>query len=137
MKMRFAISLLMLGMLGAAGCGRTPEEPVFQSVTGTVRFNGKPIPKAEVTFHPQFDGPGWVPVAVVNDDGTFAAGTKLAGDGALPGKYKVTFTWRPAAEQLNDAPNLLPEKFASPKTSPIEIEVSEGSPSTHKFELKN
>ena len=105
----------------AAGCSSS-EVPLYP-VKGTVLYKGKPVPRAEMTFHPQFEGPGWMPVAVVAEDGTFAAGTRLPGDGALAGKYKVTIAWRPVVNADGEGPNVLPARFADAKVSPLEVEA--------------
>jgi hypothetical protein len=109
-----------------AGCGQS--EPKLHPLRGKVAFKGEPVPKAELVFHPQFDGPGWMPVAITSDDGTFEASTKMPGDGVLPGRYKVTVVWHPLATEDDPGPNHLPAKFAEPTTTPFEIEAGPTMP---------
>jgi hypothetical protein len=116
----FAIAVLLLSV----GCAE--QGPRLFRATGTVSFNNKPIPKAKLVFHPQFDGPGWMPVAVVDDESTFQISTKQPGDGALPGRYIVTVVWH-ADPDDEDSPNLLPPRFADPKTSNLEVVVDPDS----------
>lgn len=122
LRMRITCALALF--LTVAGCSST-ESPLFP-IQGTVLYKGKTVPKAELTFHPQFAGPGWMPVAVVGDDGTFAAGTRRPADGALPGKYKVTIVWRPAVNADGEGPNVIPARYTDPKTSPLEVEAGPG-----------
>jgi hypothetical protein len=82
-------------LLLTGGCGQ--REPPLFPVRGKVLFQGKPIPEAEMIFHPLFEGPDWMPVAVAEEDGSFAASTKKPGDGVLAGRYKVTVVWHPGA----------------------------------------
>ena len=117
------------------GCGEA--EPVLYPLRGSVVYRGKPTPKAELVFHPQFGGPGWSPVATVNDDGTFEAGTKIPGDGALPGTYKVTAVWHPRATEDDPGPNFLPAKYSLPTTSPLEIVVSPEGVQPDTLELRD
>ena len=46
----------------AGGCAE--PEPALFPVSGVVLYNDQPIPKAKLVFHPQFEGPGWMPVAI-------------------------------------------------------------------------
>jgi hypothetical protein len=131
----FRILCWPLIALGLAGCG-APAEPTLFPARGTVSFRGKAVPRAELTFHPQFEGPGWMPVGTVGDDGAFAVSTKLPGDGALPGSYKVTIVWRPGAAEDETAPNLLPRRYADPKTTPLVVELGPSSPQLPPIELK-
>jgi hypothetical protein len=66
-------------------------------------------------------------VAVTGDDGSFAAGTRQAGDGALAGRYRVTVVWRSPTGDDDQAPNLLPPGYARPESSGLEIQAVPGS----------
>lgn len=115
------IALLLASVCLLSGC-REPA-PTLHPFTGVVIYRGKPLPEAELTFHPQFEGPGWMPVATTGPDGAFAAGTRLPGDGALPGPYKVTAAWYPEATDSDSGPNRLPARYADAKTTPLEAVV--------------
>lgn len=117
-------SICCLALLLCLGCAE-PEPQLFPA-TGTVFYNSQPIPKAQLVFHPQFEGPGWMPVGVVDEFGAYEVSTKLPGDGALPGRYFVTVVWRPDADD-EEAPNKLPERYADPKTSKLEVVVGPDS----------
>jgi hypothetical protein len=74
--------------LCAAGCGGKPV-----NVTGTVTFDGTPLPNAIVKFIPTEKG-GREATGVTNADGTFQLETFTAKDGVLPGDYKVTVEYQ-------------------------------------------
>lgn len=107
-------------LLFAFGCSE--GEPALVPLAGTVTYNKRPIPMGKLVFHPQFPGPGWMPVAVVDDSGTFEASTRQQGDGVLPGRYIVTVVWRPGSDD-EESPNLLPARYADPKTSGLDFEI--------------
>jgi len=119
----------------AAGCG--PPQLVLFPLSGKVLFRGKPVPGAELAFHPLFDGPGWVPVAAAAPDGAFEAGTKWPGDGVLPGRYKVTVIWRPRVNEDGEGPNVLPPRYAQADTTDLEIEATRDESHPITLELKD
>jgi len=116
------LGLALAPLMLLAGCGE--PGPRFYPLEGTVLFRGKPLTGAELAFHPVFDGPGWVPVAVSGDHGAFAAGSKWPGDGVLLGRYKVTVIWRPRVNEDGEGPNLLPPRYARADTTDLEIEAT-------------
>lgn len=126
-------SLFLLTSL-LVGC-RAEEDRLFP-LRGKVLYKGKPIPSAEIVFHPLFEGPGWMPVATVAGDGTFEAGTKQPGDGALAGRYRVTITWYPNATDENQGRNFLPKCYSDGKTSPLEVEVNPESDHFHLLHME-
>jgi hypothetical protein len=74
----------------AAGCGG-PAAPRPVPVRGAVLYNGKGLCPARIYFQPT--GPdGRQAYAELQLDGTFALKTADAGDGAVPGAYKVTLS---------------------------------------------
>jgi hypothetical protein len=85
------LCLVFVGSLVVAGCGggggdAAKNVAVFK-VTGTVTYQGKPLPQAVVTFSPK----GRQPVAfgTTNDKGEFTLTTYTTGDGAAAGNYGV------------------------------------------------
>jgi hypothetical protein len=90
-------------------------------LAGTVLFRGKPIAGAELVFHPLDDGPGWIPVSTSNPDGSFAASTRLPCDGVPPGRYRIAVVWRPVVDEDGEGTNRLPRRYASAKSSPLEV----------------
>jgi hypothetical protein len=102
-----------------------------------VLLNGKPVPQAQITLHPQFAGPGWMPVASALGDGSFEVSTRQPGDGAPPGKYKLTITWHPKATDDDPGPNFLPARYAQVATSNLELEVGTATNDSVVLQLKN
>jgi len=151
----FAIAVLFAaGLSPLSGCG--DDEGIGQrySVSGTVTYNGKPLEKGTINFQ-----------AVATDgrsasgeiqDGAYRITTQSPGDGALPGKYRVSVTAKevdmakveatskkqggtmPSKKELGrafqQAKRLIPAKYESPATSGLEAEVKEES-NTFEFTL--
>ncbi len=126
-----APGLLAVVMLGAVtGCNRKATEarvPTFP-VSGDVTFRGKPIPGAFVALHPttaRDDVPP--PRASVGADGALKVSTYDGGDGAPEGEYVVTVEWYKPIKNGQDiisGPNVIPKKYASPRTSDIKVRVA-------------
>jgi hypothetical protein len=104
---------------------RRPTHP-FQ---GRVTLEGKPIPGAYIVFRgigkeprqPRADG-------TVEADGTLRLSTYTAFDGIPVGEYAITIELRKPFFTLEGAigPNLLPAKYADPKTSGLTYTVKPG-----------
>lgn len=114
---------------------RKPE-PQLVPVKGKVVYKEIPTPNGEIILHPESKDPGWMPVAPIQPDGTFEVSTKIPGDGALPGKYKVTVTWKPEVDDNGEGPNVLPVIYSSPKASPLSVEVRPDAPNEFTLEIK-
>lgn len=127
-----ALFIAVGAILGCADKG-----PTLHPLRGKVLYRGEPVPQAELVFHPQFQGPGWMPVAVTEADGTFVASTKTPGDGVLPGPYKVTIVWHPLATDDAEGPNHLPAIYSEPATSPLKIEAGPQTLDLNPFQLTN
>lgn len=118
-----ALSLIL------GGCGEAePEHVATYPVETAVTFQGKPIPGAFVALHPKQPMPEVpTPRASVNIDGALIVTTFNGGDGAPAGEYIVTVEWYKPIKSGADVvpgPNVLPSKYASPKTSDLLITVS-------------
>ena len=132
------------------GCGE--EEPVREKtvpVSGTVKYKGNPVAGADVTLVPE------TPLgqaatkkgafARTDESGAFTLMTFQAGDGAVPGKYKVTvkkYEQAASAEVSDEDPNyvppeempnkpsapksLVPEKYGDPNKTPLNVEIKDG-----------
>ncbi len=92
------VCLVIVGSLVLAGCGGGPKKVAVFKATGTVTFQGKPLPQASVTFSPVDDGQTAVPgvtndkpvaYGMTDDKGEFTLTTYTAGDGAPAGSYNV------------------------------------------------
>ena len=111
--------------LAASGCGTG-------NVSGTVRFNGKPLPKGRVTFVSQKTA-GVFLTAPLAEDGSY----RIAGCPAGPVKITVQTVAprsggaRPGAK----AAPAIPARYADADRSDLEYNVTRG-PQTHDIDLK-
>jgi hypothetical protein len=112
------------------GCSKADNHVPVYPVTGKIQYQGKPINGAFVTLEPKTHVEG-VPGsrATVQADGTFAVTTFNGGDGAPAGEYTLAVQWSKPILRNNEyvgSPNLLPAKYASPKTSGLIVSVAAG-----------
>jgi hypothetical protein len=120
---------VLLGLI--CGCGKKqPDRVAVAPVSGSINFEGKSAPGALIVLHPKSGGTSTAPRprAQVESDGTFRFSTYDSGDGVPPGEYVATITWYQLtkdAGEVKAGPNVLPRKFANPKTSPWEVRVAE------------
>ncbi|MGD9645954.1 MAG: hypothetical protein AB7U73_09585 [Pirellulales bacterium] len=124
-------ALLVVSVVGAAGCSKEPARLATFPAAGTVAFQGKPTPGAMVVLHPEqalgSDVPR--PSGYVDKEGRFVLTTFKSGDGAPAGKYKLTIEWNKLIVKGPDAepgPNVLPAKYAQPATSDLIVEIAAG-----------
>jgi len=137
------VPLAAVGMMLAAGCG--PNRPQTAKVVGRVTYQGKPVAEGRIVFQPE---DGRRPAsASIGPDGSYRLTTFDSGDGALPGKHKVTIkAVRVSGELPGDdlggqsgksAPAaaagalptlewLVPEKYSRLQTTPLTAEVKTG-----------
>lgn len=158
--MRRFFSILFASIV-AFGCSTgqfagTPGRRPTERASGIVRFEGKPLQDAHVTFHPR--GEGQAAFGRTDQKGRFRLQTYEEGDGALVGSYLVTVTKLEAESNLDKTPeewfaemekrtkgedatksqafrSLIPQQYADPKTSGLSAEVSSGSKNNFTFEL--
>jgi hypothetical protein len=121
----FAIALLP-ALVFAVGCAPEARVPVYP-VAGKVTFKGQPAYGAQVVLHAA--NPSEIdqtaPVGDVKSDGTFNVTVYEPGDGAPEGDYVATVQW---FKKVGDAmgPNVLPQEYSSPRTSPVKVSVKGG-----------
>ncbi|MGE3820300.1 MAG: hypothetical protein AB7I30_12840 [Isosphaeraceae bacterium] len=138
--------------LFASGCGSDSGLPQRYPVSGKVTYKGEPVPKGRIDFVTS-DPEGRSASGEITD-GYYKLTTADPGDGALPGKYKVTVTSvevdtsemekiaqggqfhhdKAFFKAQKTAKNLLPPRYKLADTSGLEAEVKEES-NTHDFEL--
>ena len=136
----------------AAGCGDTSGVSKRYPIKGTVTYAGKPVETGEISFR-SLDANGRDATGSITN-GSYYLTTVNDGDGALPGKYKVTIVSKvvdltaakakansaalrqdDVAKANKSAKNLIPAKYTLPDTSDISYEVT-GS-ATKDIELKD
>lgn len=91
--MRSRLALPALACLALIGCGGEPA-PKLVAVTGKVSHKGQPLTAGNIFFHPADGGAGTPesPSSQLQLDGSFTIVSVPYGDGARPGKYKVTLS---------------------------------------------
>lgn len=154
MRLRSSLVFRLLGLLGViavGGCGGGPDVTLFP-VTGSIKFDSKPVADALVTFSPQSGGrPA---TGTTNSEGKFRLGTFSNNDGAMAGDYIVTVAVGMQA-QSGDAPaeiadenayavpeeadgsssGSVPVRYASTRSSDLKAAVVDGGPTNFDFEL--
>ena len=118
-------TLLLPGMLIAAlaltmlGCG--PKYPETVPVSGTVTLDKKPVAGAAVVFTPT---EGDRATGTTDPSGKFELSTYRLGDGAVPGKHRVTVTKttvEPGTEEK--IVFVIPLDYGKPDTSNLTCDV--------------
>jgi hypothetical protein len=124
-------------LLVCTSCNKDGRIPVYP-VEGQVLFQGKPTPNAMISLHPlQKHEPDNVhPLGYADQEGKFSLTTYETNDGAPAGDYEVSIIWfKQVEERTAEQPNLLPAKYADPKTSGLRVTVKEGTNTLKPFEL--
>lgn len=132
---RFGISSLLIAS-ALTGCGGSGE-PIGR-VSGTVKFDGKPLPQATVIFQP--DGGGRPSSGFTDDQGQYSLASSPDEQGAKVGKHLVRIsTFQSAYDDGKPHPTIpekVPDKFnAKAATNPLMTkEVADGK-NTIDFDL--
>ncbi len=130
--------LALVASVSLAGCGS--GGPVMGRVSGTVSYQGKPIPKGSITFVPT-DGTRPSATGTI-ENGAYTLQTTEPGDGAVVGGYKVAVS-DIDANALNTAlpgmpvqapKSAIPKKYGDANASGLTADVQSGS-QTKNFEL--
>jgi hypothetical protein len=138
--------LAAICLFTVTGCGGTKAGPATVEVVGTVTLNGTPVDGGSVLFSPDIgssDG-RLASQATTDTAGRFKLSTHVGGGkfkpGIVPGKYVVSVTKLDTAAAKNTftAPkNLLPPKYADPKTSLMNADVVAGQANDFQFPLRS
>ena len=153
-------SVVLVGVSLAIGCQQSgPDRPKTFPVTGKVTLGGQPVEGATVSFQAAQNSA----TGTTDAGGIYKLTTFAAGDGAVPGEYKVAITKfeggaapsgaasgsgglasgelpddyeapEEGAEEPAAPENELPAKYADAETSGLTATVSEGE-NTKDFEL--
>ncbi len=121
LPIRRVLPVALLAAVGFAlpGCGPTYPETI--PVTGTVTLNGRPVGGAAIVFTPE---EGEQATGTTDASGRFELSTFQLGDGALPGKHRVTVaktTVKPGEEER--ILYLVPLEFGRLQTSELTCDV--------------
>ena len=155
MSSRTILTVLLFGSLLMMGCAQPqgPERPTTYAVSGTVTHNGNPVEGATVNFQSATGANG--AVGTTDATGKYTLTTFAAGDGAVPGEYKIKIVKFEGAaktdvvdessedyvapiEGQEDAPpkNLLPEAYADATTSGLTATVTQDAAQVFDFALE-
>lgn len=105
----------------AAGCGGPGA-----SVEGLVTLDGRPLPGARISFHPDAAGP--VSYGVSLADGSYRLKTGAKQSGLEPGGYRVTVFAMEVVEGAEEkaGPLLTPPVYGDPAKTPLRCQVAPG-----------
>ena len=132
--LRRLTTVLVLTCAGLAGCQRFSSSAPTYEVKGKVLLsNGKPLSSGRVIFVstdaslPEVSGD-------IQQDGGFALTTREAGDGAVPGKYKVRI--EPRGRKDRKSKLSFPTKYVDEDSSGIVVTVQANANQLDPFTLK-
>jgi hypothetical protein len=127
-------------------CGEPSERRVRVSpASGTVTYQGKPLPGAFILFRKaEIDPEVPSPTATTGEDGSFALTTYENKDGAPAGDYVVTISTAPTTvvekkvslKKAERPVDHLKGKYADPKTSGLKATIKPGVNRLEPFDLK-
>lgn len=115
---------------GGGGSADSPERLPTVPAGGNVTYRGKPVANASVSF--QHAGGTATATATTDPSGNFTLTTYAPNDGAPVGKYRVTVAVSVvqeiepgvlAPEPEGGFKSPIPEKYANPAESGIEVEI--------------
>jgi hypothetical protein len=124
------VRLVPVLFLLAGACGTGPR---VLRVTGTVRYAGRPVPNLVLHFVPEVGRASW---GATDGEGRYKLVHDKQRDGAVRGKHKVYFEYRPRGPkedleyqqgQLELPPDLkaVLAKYGNPNTTPLSYEVTQ------------
>ena len=122
----------MIVMTGLAGCG--PRRPALAAVTGTVTYQGKPLPEGTITFQPVQGRPA---IGKIVKGQIVEVTAWDPDDGAPLGNIKVGIESLFPATSIYEKPKShIPTRYANPQTSGLTAEINPGK-NTLSFDLKD
>jgi type 1 fimbria pilin len=153
------LSALFVGLTLVAACSDDGFGRQRYSVHGTVTYKGEKLAKGQIAFIPEAQGGQAASGPIEN--GYYSLTTLTPGDGALPGKYKVTVDAKDidtekvrsaaqakgmppvaalpqdfSAKARKEAKSKIPTKYNLPTTTDLTADV-EARSNTKDFELKD
>ena len=112
----------LLGLLFVVGCGGDGLDTRYP-VSGTVTYKQKPVEKGMISFVPEApEGRG---ASSEIKDGAYNLTTNTPGDGAFPGRYKVTVTSKDTEAAKAKAEVAIRKLAAKAK---VQVDTSHGIP---------
>ncbi|HJZ92677.1 MAG TPA: hypothetical protein VKE40_17510 [Gemmataceae bacterium] len=99
MSIRNLLSLGAAALLALAPAGCS-DGPKVAKVSGTLTYQGKPVPNATIHFVPAYGRPSW---AQTDAEGKFKVNYDADQDGAVVGTHKVYLEYRPITQAEQEA----------------------------------
>ncbi len=146
---RLAVQVSILSLFTvSSGCSDSgPVADIVETVSasGTLTYQGKPLPGYQVSFQPVS---GERPATAISDaEGKFTLGTNDLGDGAAPGSHNVAVVWVAPSDdgtgeiiddpsKLPKAPVEIPAKYHAVETSGLQLDIPPGGTSDLRVELE-
>ncbi len=132
-----SVIALVLGTLSVSACGGSADPDAIPAVpaAGTVTYQGKPLETGEIQFLPD---KGRTATGTI-EKGAFTMNTYGDGDGAIPGTHKVTvYSVKEVRLKGGDseAKYITPEKYASPDSSGLTLEIPSDGKTDIVIDLK-
>jgi hypothetical protein len=127
------LALLLVIPFWMAACGGSDKVDTVPA-KGEVTYKGQPLGKGQIQLLPD-NGPAAVGLI---ENGKFVLGTNADGDGAPPGKYRVTvFSYKEIKNRFGEttSKSVIPNRYANPDTSGLVVEIPEGGNEAIKVEL--
>ena len=135
-----------LGLVALCGCSGKPYQ--VSRVSGRVTLDGKPLPKASVTFAPMFSqeniNPGPTAAGMTDADGRFTLYIDPANPGAVVGKCRIyittllsdpTFDDRDGGPPVKRPRDRVPEKYN--QRTELVFNVPAGGTDQANFDLRS
>jgi hypothetical protein len=162
LRLKWGAWIGLLCVVVMVGCTDTSDRPATVKVTGTVTYNGEPVPGATVAFSPKAKD-GHAAAGTTDDSGNFTLSTFGSGDGAVPGSYYVGVSKFEGGEEVaatgteeevydamaeagvdtmggggaEAATNALPDKYLNPVNSGLDADVTEGGDNNFPLALED
>lgn len=122
-----AIAFCVATLTGMVGCG--DSGPLLYPVSGTVRFDGKPLPQVGISFFADSakgNNSGHIAAAAADAEGRFTLST-VGEAGAPPGWYKVVVSpYTPGPVEVPKPPYNV--KYLTVDSTDLSIEVKADAP---------
>lgn len=131
--LRLAVAFVVIGVVGSA-CKRNPR---VVPVSGTVLYNGKPLPFGSILFQPD---KGQNALGEIQSDGSFKLSSYALDDGAVPGRHLVSVSCyegqRGGGAGTSPGKLLIPLKYTRLGSSGLSAEVKDAPGQTFEFKLE-
>jgi len=120
--------LLIVSVAMVVGCGPKPTR--IAKVSGRVTLDGKPLPKASVTFAPmatkESPNPGPTAQGLTDAEGRYQVSIDAATPGAVVGKCRIYISTRLSDPAIDDRDAGGPIKKLPPDKVPPQYNISTG-----------